>query len=128
MTEAAAALARFFARMPKTVLLVFSDATEGQDAEYNSWYEDIHLPDVLKIPSMAAAQRFRLQPAPADAAQFPWTYLSLYEIDSDDVPAFQAELGKRAGTTAMPLSDALDKGSVKTLYAQAVGRRQESAQ
>ncbi len=112
--------------MPKSILLVLSNATEGDDAEFNRWYEHQHLPDVLKVTDVVAAQRFALNPSPQDASIFPWKYLAIYEIDNEDVSAFQAELGKRAGTAVMPLSPTLDSTTVKMLFASAIGARQVS--
>ncbi|MBV9509842.1 MAG: hypothetical protein JO303_06135 [Caulobacteraceae bacterium] len=110
--------------MPKMVFLVFTNAVEGEDDAFNEWYEHQHLPDLLKVEGVSAAQRFAMKPAPEDAAQFPWKYLAIYEIDHTDIPAFQAALGKIAGTSAMPLSPALDGASVKTVFAAAIGERQ----
>ncbi len=110
--------------MPKTVLLVFSNANEGEDAEFNRWYDEQHLPDVLKVTDAVAAQRFELNPSPADAAQFPWKYLAIYEIDNEDASAFQADLGKRAGTAVMPISPTMDSKTAKMVFAAALGGRQ----
>jgi hypothetical protein len=30
-----------------TVLMVLTNSAEGQDAEFNAWYDEIHLPEVL---------------------------------------------------------------------------------
>jgi hypothetical protein len=38
---------------------------------------------------------------------FPWRYLALYEIDTDDLTHTLAVLKERSGTSAMVISDAL---------------------
>ena len=109
--------------MPKSVLLVLTNPTEGQDAEFNRWYDDEHLSDVLKVTDAAAAQRFRINPALENGADFPWRYLAIYEIDNEYVEAFKADLDRRAGTEVMPLSPAFDPNGVKLFYAHAIGGR-----
>ncbi|MEC9358569.1 MAG: hypothetical protein VX836_11955, partial [Pseudomonadota bacterium] len=73
--------------------------------EYNRWYNEQHLGDVLKVPGFTSAQRFSLMHADADSV---WRYLALYEFESDDANATLAALTQRAGTAEMPLSDAMD--------------------
>ena len=57
-------------------LFVFTQPVEGKDAEYNDWYDKIHLKEVLEIEGFVAAQRFALAEGPADgeapAAPAPW--------------------------------------------------------
>jgi len=48
----------------KTLFVVKSNAQAGREDEYNSWYNNIHLPEILKIDGFLSAQRFAL-----DAAQ-----------------------------------------------------------
>ncbi|NED90919.1 hypothetical protein G3I76_63920, partial [Streptomyces sp. SID11233] len=44
--------------MSKHVLLVFTDPQPGREEEFNAWYDEVHLPDVLGVPGYTAAQRF----------------------------------------------------------------------
>jgi len=44
--------------MQRCNLIVFTNPVEGRDDEYNDWYTNTHLPDVLKIPGITGAQRF----------------------------------------------------------------------
>jgi hypothetical protein len=63
-------------------LIVFSNPTPGQDDEYNDWYNNIHLAEVVEIPGFVAAQRFELSGDQLDG--FPTSehrYLSIYEFD-----------------------------------------------
>lgn len=41
-----------------------------------------------------------------------WRYLALYELETDDPDAAMAELRRRAGGPSMPMSEALDRGSL----------------
>jgi hypothetical protein len=101
--------------MARHVLLVLSNPAAGCDDEFNDWYTNEHLPDVLAVDGFVAAQRFRLcetQLQPGRPA--PHRYLAVYEIEADDVSVpLQALL---AGVTSglIPLSDMLDLPSLAT--------------
>ena len=87
--------------------LVFSDPVPGREAEFNSWYSDRHLPDVLQVPGYLAARRFSLEPT--QGVSPPWRYLTIYEIDKARYLAATAELAARSGTERMPISEAAQK-------------------
>jgi hypothetical protein len=68
--------------MAQYKLVVMSEPTEGQEDEYNRWYNDVHLGEVVRIPGFVSAQRFRLHTQQLGA--YPHKYLSIYEVESDD--------------------------------------------
>jgi len=103
--------------MARYVYAIFSNAVSGKEDEYNRWYSEEHLDDVLRVPGFIAAQRFRL--ALQDAAA-PAQYLAIYELDTDDPHKSLAELEACAGTGAMPISPALDAATVKALLYGAI--------
>jgi hypothetical protein len=98
--------------MSRHVFVVLTNAVAGRDEEFNRWYDGQHIPDVLKVPGFVAAQRFRLGPAQMEAANSPWRYLALYEIETDDVAGALKELSARVGTSAMVMSDTLDNKTI----------------
>jgi len=63
-------------------LVIFSEPTEGQEEEYNRWYDAVHLPEVLSIPGFVSAQRFKLHSEMI--GKLPHKYLSIYEVDCED--------------------------------------------
>jgi hypothetical protein len=89
------------------VLVVFSNPHPGQDDEYNRWYTDEHLADVLAVPGFVAAQRYSFA-SPAGAPAPEWNYLALYEIAADQVDEAFPALYARAADGRMPISPALD--------------------
>lgn len=95
--------------MPKYTFVVLSNpTTPAKEAEYNEWYNKVHIPDVLNVPGFVAAQRFKLAEAQfGDGAQ-PHRYLALYEIETDDIKGSLNELQKRVGTPDMVMSDGID--------------------
>ena len=95
--------------------IVYSSPVEGREAEYNQWYDKQHLPDLLKIPGVIAARRYRIA---KDQRGGPATnlsrYMAVYELDTDDLKGLFAEVVARRGTPAMVMSDAIDPASIST--------------
>ena len=93
--------------MAKYTFVVLTNPTPGKEAEYNKWYNEQHIPDVLNVPGFVAAQRFRLADAQMGDKN-PNRYLALYEIETDDLPTALKELKARSGSAEMVMSDAID--------------------
>jgi len=94
--------------MPRFSLIVLTNPAEGREDEYNTWYSDTHLADVLRVPGVVAAQRFRKTVSQRDAGPYPWDYLAIYDCETDDVRQVIDALRQRSGTPEMPISSALD--------------------
>ena len=51
--------------MARSLWLVATRCTDpAREAEFNSWYDQFHLPDMLAVPHVVAAQRYTLAAAP----------------------------------------------------------------
>ncbi len=96
--------------MGKYRLIVLSEPVEGREAEYNDWYNNQHLADVVAVPGFSAGQRFKL--VQLCEGEFKQRYLAIYEIEADDYAGAVQEMQSRAGTPAMVVSEALDSGNV----------------
>ena len=109
--------------MTRHLLLVSSDALEGQEKDYHRWYDDVHLPDVLEVPGFVRAQRFVA--APSVHGELPaHRFLAVYELETDDLPGALAAL--RTAARSMELSPAFDRaGSVQYAFT-ALGPPQET--
>ena len=94
-----------------TMYLVFSNPVEGRENEFNEWYDNVHVHEVLAVPGLRTAQRYRLfdaeisrnpeLPPPAHR------YLTVYEMEGD-VDATMAKITEAYSTGAMSMSEALD--------------------
>jgi len=91
--------------MGKYVFMVFANAVEGKDDEFNDWYNNVHLGEVLQVPGFASGQRFEMSGAPTPGADH--KYLAMYELETDDAQATLAELNK-AVTSWMKMSDTMN--------------------
>ena len=69
-----------------------------REQDYHTWYNEVHIPELVALDGFVSARRFR--PADADAP-----YLALYEIEGDDLQAILDNMVANAGQLHM--SDAL---------------------
>jgi hypothetical protein len=96
--------------------LVMSRPVEGQEQEYEEWYQNIHLNDVVAIDGFKSAQRFRLQQAVMPGPDLPG-YLAIYDIETDDINSAIQELMKRSASGQMVISKALcTEGGFAAVY------------
>ncbi len=68
--------------MAKWLIMVETNCTDAsREAEFNEWYDKIHLPDVLETPGFIRATRYEnTQPSEGRAK-----FLALYEVETDDI-------------------------------------------
>jgi hypothetical protein len=94
----------------KAILVVFTDVTNPEhDDAYNAWYDDTHLADVLRVPGYTAAARYRISDAQAKGMEPQHRYLSIYEVESDDISG-AINMLLRSGRE-MVISEHLDLGT-----------------
>ena len=90
----------------------------GREDEFNRWYEDTHLPEVLQVPGFVAGRRYALTgPWAADGPRF----LAVYEIETEDLAATLAAL--RAAAPTMTASDAMDHPATVIETYEVLGER-----
>lgn len=95
----------------KFIQVVFANPVEGKDAEFNEWYDNVHIPDLLKVPGMLSAKRYDLH----EAAVYDYEggfrpehrYLCIYEMEGD-VDAILAEIMESVASGKAVMSDSLD--------------------
>jgi hypothetical protein len=102
--------------VPKYNLIALTNPLEGRDDEFNDWYTNIHLADVLKLPGVTAAQRYRLADTQHRPGSFEWSYMAVYEIEVADISETLAALKAASGTERMPLSPALSPERMVWIY------------
>ena len=111
--------------MKKCILVVQTNPVVGREDEYNDWYTNRHLDDVLKVPGFKSAQRFMLA---QDDGTSKWKYLAIYEFESEAPERIMEDyLLKLAGTPAMELSDGMDMQSFSSTPWVAISERQTSS-
>ena len=88
-------------------LLVFSNPVKGKEQEYNEWYTNKHLHDVLTVKGFTAAQRFKLVEDQMSDDN-PYKYMAIYEIEGEDVKESLDALADAAAKGKMEISSSLD--------------------
>ena len=70
--------------MTRHLRMAFGNALEGLDDDFNRWYNDTHLGQILEIPGYMAAQRFELSSTQV-ISNPPYKCVALYEVETDDL-------------------------------------------
>jgi hypothetical protein len=108
------------ARRPtRSILLVLSNCKDlAREAEFNRWYEDIHVADILETGVFHTAYRYESVDPQATQAK----YLALYETEQSDPAQVQEAMSKAQAEANWAqrgrLSDTLEV--VTTLVAQRI--------
>jgi hypothetical protein len=85
--------------MAKGVILVETrPSSPDRDQDYNTWYDDIHLGELVALDGFVSARRLR--PVSGDGP-----YVALYEVEADDLQSVLQGMLDNAGRLHM--SDAL---------------------
>ncbi|MCV7441642.1 hypothetical protein H7K33_05345 [Mycobacterium paraense] len=85
--------------MAKGIMLVESvPSSPDREDEYNTWYDEVHIPQLLELDGIVAARRLR----PVDGNG---PYVAIYELEGDDLQAILDNMIANAGQLHM--SDAL---------------------
>ena len=69
--------------MAKWIRVVETNCKDpSREAEFNDWYDKVHIPDVLSSPAgLLSAKRYeRKDPKPGKGK-----YITIYQIDTDDI-------------------------------------------
>jgi len=88
------------------LLLAYTNALPGREADFDAWWDEHHLPEVLAVPGMVRGQRFRYSaeqirlpagaPQPAPMPHF--EHLTVYEIRGPlDVTLAGLKAGRESG-------------------------------
>jgi len=94
--------------MARYQYVILARSVEGRQEEFERWYDEVHLADVMKVPGVVSAKRFRVLNQVVEGLTAPaWCSLAIYEMETDNPKAVRANIYKLSGTAAMPLSDAL---------------------
>src|SRR3546814_9234869 len=69
--------------MKEYVYVVLSNPVTGREDEYNRWYSERHLADVMAVPGFVSARRYRIADPKAEVAP-EQSYMALYNMRTDD--------------------------------------------
>ena len=101
------------------VQVVFSNPVAGREDEFNEWYDNVHIPELLTVPGMVSATRYALHQAAiyhAPGATAPeHKYMCIYEMEGD-VDEIMAAIRAGVARGAVHMSDSLDLSSSRLSF------------
>lgn len=108
-------------------ILVYTNSVTGRRDEFNDWYDNTHLPQILSLPMIVSAQRFHLQATGIDgsaagskvdmSAALPHEYLAVYEVTGDPIAAVQA-ITDGCADGSITLHEAFDVANTLSIIAE----------
>ncbi len=94
-----------------TMYLVFSNPVdESREREFNDWYDNVHLREVLASPGMVSAQRYTLRQTEMDRmldTEPAHRYCVVYEMNGEP-DEVMADIRARVEAGDIHMHDALD--------------------
>jgi len=75
---------------------VFSNPVEGKEQEFNTWYEETHVPEVASVPGWVEGQRGQLVNPRTRPGQTTFNYVAAFKIVTDDLAAVFAAFRQRS--------------------------------
>jgi hypothetical protein len=102
--------------MTKQIFIVMSEPVDGKEAEFNDWYNNIHLGEVVQVKGFVQAQRFKV--TDDSAALGKQRYIAIYECEADDVQELNDAL--MATTATFNMGSSIDLTNVTTQWATAI--------
>jgi N-acyl-D-aspartate/D-glutamate deacylase len=114
--------------MARYLLFAFSDCKDpAREAEFNDWYTNVHLPDMLEVPGMIRATRWMSADNKENEIR---KYLAMYELETDDLAKFNDGVRERGMRTVREgrFSDlpVFDPPNVPRIYRQIMDEKRPS--
>lgn len=95
--------------MNRQYVLVVSDCKPGREAEYNDYYDNRHIPDIMQHqPEVVSAQRFSVAPQFGPAGLPGWRFSTLYTVETDDMDGYLRRSVELMKAGKIPPSDAAE--------------------
>ncbi len=96
-----------------SVFIVHTNPVEGREDEYNDWYNNTHLTDVVAVPGITRARRYEISEA-QDNPLTTFRYVAIYEIEGD--PSIAMDALHAALEAGMYVSESLSTQLYSTVY------------
>jgi hypothetical protein len=100
----------------KKLFIAFTNAVEGRADEFNDWYDNTHVQEVLSIPGFKSVERFKAAAAQRPRDTPPFEYLAIYDVEGDASEIVKAMLEWSASGQSSGLSSSIAPGFVGCIY------------
>jgi len=106
--------------MTRYLLVTFSDPKDpAKEKEFNDWYDNLHMPDMLKTPGLLKASRWKSADKKENEVR---KYLTMYDLETDDLDEFNNKMRAQGMWTAkagrFPDLGIYDADNVPRIYVQ----------
>jgi hypothetical protein len=102
--------------MARFNFVIYSNPAPGREAEYNDWYDNIHLKEVGAIPGVKSARRMKLSEQQLFDAARKYRYAAIYEIEAADIKDFIGEMAARSKDGRLQQSGAIDRDALPVFW------------
>lgn len=97
--------------MPACKIIALTKAFPGREHEFNEWYENVHIPEVLSFPGMKQAQRYeKVKTLMGEESN---ECLAIFHIDIDDEEVLLAAMERAAIEGTATPTDSVDMETVR---------------
>lgn len=101
--------------MDHSAFVVRTEAVEGREDEFNYWYDNQHVPDLLSVPGIVAVQRFRHHRTQRPGRSAPsHRYVAVWEIAGDPATVFR-DMDELIAS-GIPISPAMARDTLSDLW------------
>jgi len=82
--------------MPRFLLIAINGPTsgDGDEAEYNKWYDEVHAADLMKIDGALSVRRFKVEAQ----NRIDKPYIGVTEIEGESAEAVMKQLAEKASS------------------------------
>lgn len=98
--------------MSSVLFVQSSPVSAAAAADFDHWYDTVHIPEVVAhVPGVVRGTRYLASPLSSDPAgtDVVRRRLTIYELDTDDVPTVLASLSEAMADGSLESSDLIDR-------------------
>jgi hypothetical protein len=106
--------------MRKHVIVSVAGPVAGREAEFDEWYETVHIPEVLALEHLVGATRFAQKASLPGLSAAPAGFMTIFDVDAPDVDEALNELA--TALPSMTTSDSVDLSTAYVCGYETVGR------
>ena len=112
-----------------SVMIVISRPTSPEEeASFNKWYSDVHLPEIVALPGVASAARYKLAnlALPSEAPAPTHQYIAIYElmaVTDNELQAFVDNMNASINAGGFDMSGPMDFVNVDAMLALRIGQQ-----
>jgi len=104
--------------MTRGVYLVFTNPVSPErEDDYNDYYANVHIPEVVQSDGIVSARRFKLSDSKAPIGPVgDFQYVTIYELESDDLAADFEKHQARRDRGELASSDAMGSPATYAVF------------